>query len=187
MDASGARGRAVTLLRRRRLDFDLPDVERLVAPVTSTLKKNDRALAGASGNQITGSVTDFKDHAHDVGAMVHETVHVMQHDRGQTNPSWLVEGVSDYVRFFRFEPGKFGPIDTNCARNNSSYRVKAAIPVAWRFGAEISEQTFANAAVGLIGEGKPADALALMRHRCERYPLSWVARFLVNVDNLPHS
>jgi hypothetical protein len=112
---------------------------------------------------------------------------VVQHDRGQRNPSWLVEGVSDHVRFFQFEPGKFGPIDANCARYDRSYSVTAAIPVARRSGAEISEETLANAAFGLIGEGKPVDALALTRHRCELYPLSWVARFLENVDNLPHS
>jgi hypothetical protein len=68
----------------------------------------------------------FKDHPDDVGAMVHETAHVVQHYRGRGNPGWLVEGVADYVRFFKFEPGNLGRIDANRARYNSSYRVTAA-------------------------------------------------------------
>jgi hypothetical protein len=37
-----------------------------------------------------------------------------------------VEGVADYVRFFKYEPGKIGPINANRAHYNSSYRVTAA-------------------------------------------------------------
>ncbi len=55
-----------------------------------------------------------------------ETVHVVQGYPGGKSPSWLVEGVSDYVRFFRFEPGKLGRIDPQTARYDGSYRVTAA-------------------------------------------------------------
>jgi len=96
------------------------------ALVTMTLKKSYRGVAAASGNHITGSVTFFKDHPHDVGAMVHETAHVVQHYRGRRNPGWLVEGVADYVRFFKFEPERIGPINADRARYNGSYRVSAA-------------------------------------------------------------
>jgi hypothetical protein len=91
-----------------------------------SLKKSYRGVAAASGRQITGSVKYFKDHPRDVGAMIHETVHIVQHYRGNTNPSWLVEGVADYVRFFKFEPGNLGPINANRAYYNQSYRVSAA-------------------------------------------------------------
>ena len=37
-----------------------------------------------------------------------------------------MEGVSDYVRFFKYEPGKIGPINAQRAHYNSSYRVTAA-------------------------------------------------------------
>ena len=94
--------------------------------VTLSLKKDYRGVAFASGNRITGSVEYFKEHANDVGAMVHETVHVVQHYRGEGNPGWLVEGVSDYIRFFKFEPGKIGRINANRAHYNGSYRVTAA-------------------------------------------------------------
>jgi len=94
--------------------------------VSITLKKNDRGVASASGSRITGSVSYFKAHPEDVGAMVHETTHIVQHYRGRANPGWLVEGVSDYVRFFKFEPGKIGRINPDRAHYNSSYRVTAA-------------------------------------------------------------
>ena len=40
------------------------------------------------------------------------------------NPGWLVEGVSDYIRFFKFEPGKIGRINARTAHYNGSYRVR---------------------------------------------------------------
>jgi Peptidase of plants and bacteria len=94
--------------------------------VTMSLKKSYRGVAAAGGSRITGSVAYFKNHPDDVGAMVHETTHVVQHYRSPSNPSWLVEGVSDYVRFFKFEPGKLGPINPNRAHYNGSYRITAA-------------------------------------------------------------
>ncbi|HQU46327.1 MAG TPA: basic secretory protein-like protein, partial [Pirellulales bacterium] len=78
------------------------------------------------GEHIVGSVKYFKEHPDDVGAMVHETVHVVQRYRGRRNPGWLVEGVADYVRFFKFEPGNLGRIDARRAHYDRSYRVSAA-------------------------------------------------------------
>jgi hypothetical protein len=94
--------------------------------VTLTLKNDYRGVAFASGARITGSVAYFKEHPDDVGAMVHETVHVVQHYRGGGNPGWLVEGVSDFIRFFKFEPGKIGRINADRAHYNGNYRVTAA-------------------------------------------------------------
>ena len=68
-------------------------------------------MAMAGGGRITGSTKFFKAHPDDLGAMIHETVHVIQRYRSRNNPGWLVEGVADYVRFFKFEPGKIGPIN----------------------------------------------------------------------------
>ncbi len=94
--------------------------------INMTLKKDYRGVAAAGGTRITGSAKFFKEHPDDVGAMIHETTHVVQHYRSRNNPGWLVEGVADYVRFFKFEPGKIGPINTARAHYNSSYRVTAA-------------------------------------------------------------
>jgi hypothetical protein len=91
------------------------------------LKKDYRGVAAAGGGRITGSVKFFKDHPDDFGAMVHETVHIVQkYGRRRGNPSWLVEGVADYIRFFKYEPGKIGRLNIERARYDRSYRVSAA-------------------------------------------------------------
>jgi Peptidase of plants and bacteria len=94
--------------------------------VTMALKNSYRGVAAAGGGRIVGSVKYFKDHPNDIGAMVHETSHIVQRYRGRNNPGWLVEGVSDYVRFFKYEPGKLGRIDPKRAHFNGSYRTTAA-------------------------------------------------------------
>jgi hypothetical protein len=91
-----------------------------------TLKKDYRGVAETGGGRITGSVRYFKTHPDDFGALVHETVHVVQDLRRGNNPSWLVEGIADYVRFFQYEPGKLGPLNPNRVRYNDSYQVTAA-------------------------------------------------------------
>jgi hypothetical protein len=93
--------------------------------VRMTLKKMN-GVAYTSGGAITGSVEYFKRHRDDFGAMVHETVHVVQNYRLPGNPGWLVEGIADYVRFFKYEPGKLGRLDPKRARYDGSYRVTAA-------------------------------------------------------------
>ena len=90
------------------------------------LRNDYNGVAAAGGGRITGSVKYFKAHPDDVGAMVHETVHCVQRYRTRNNPGWLVEGIADYVRFFKYEPGKLGRINPNRARYNGSYRVTAA-------------------------------------------------------------
>ncbi len=93
--------------------------------VRMTMRRDYQGVAATAGDRIVGSVKFFAEHSDDVGAMVHETVHVVQQYRNGNNPSWLVEGVADYVRFFKFEPGKVGPIDRERAHYNGSYRVTA--------------------------------------------------------------
>ncbi len=94
--------------------------------VTMTLKSDYNGVAATGGSHITGSVKYFKDHPDDIGAMVHETVHVVQNYRGRNNPGWLVEGVADYIRFFKYEPpDRIGRLNVNRARYNGSYRVTA--------------------------------------------------------------
>lgn len=94
--------------------------------ISMTMKSSYKGVAMAGGTRITGSVKYFKDRPNDVGAMVHETTHVVQRYRGRGNPSWLVEGLADYVRFFKYEPGKIGKIDAEKAKYDASYRTSAA-------------------------------------------------------------
>jgi hypothetical protein len=91
-----------------------------------TLKNDYAGVAAAGGGRITGSVKYFKSRPDDIGAMVHETVHCVQQYKGRGNPGWLVEGIADYVRFWRYEPGKAGRLLPEKAQYNASYRTTAA-------------------------------------------------------------
>jgi basic secretory peptidase family protein len=92
--------------------------------VYMALKNSYKGVAQAGGGRITGSVKYFKSQPEDLGAMIHETAHIVQSYRAG-GPSWLVEGIADYVRFFKYEPGKIGKI-ANDPHYNNSYRTSAA-------------------------------------------------------------
>ena len=96
--------------------------------VTITLKKDYKGVAAAGGNRITAAQKWFTEHPDDLGAFVHELTHVVQSYRrvaqgGTRPPGWLVEGIADYIRFFRYEPESARP-HPNAARANynDSYR-----------------------------------------------------------------
>jgi hypothetical protein len=98
--------------------------------IKMTFKNDYRGVAATGGTRITGSVKYFKDHPQDFGAMVHETAHVVQAYRGarggNRNPGWLVEGIADYVRFFKYEPGKIGSLrNPDRLHYNQAYRTTA--------------------------------------------------------------
>lgn len=94
--------------------------------ISLTLKKDYDGVAFASGERIVASVAFFKKYPDDVGAIVHETAHVVQRYRHRNNPGWLVEGVADYVRYFKFEPEKTRRLDPNRAHYNGSYHTTAS-------------------------------------------------------------
>jgi hypothetical protein len=65
------------------------------------------------------------------GAVVHEMVHVVQQygraKGGNRNPGWLVEGMADYVRWFKYEPPSHRPRpNPERAKYTDSYRTTAA-------------------------------------------------------------
>jgi hypothetical protein len=119
--------------------------------ITMTLKSNYNGVAATGGSRITGSVKYFKAHPDDIGAMVHETVHVVQDYRRGNSPGWLVEGVADYVRFFKYEPGKIGPLNPERARYDGSYRVSAAFLA---FVSEKHDRELVRKLNTLLREGK---------------------------------
>jgi hypothetical protein len=94
--------------------------------ITMTLKKDEKGVAYASGTRIVGAVSYFEKHKDDVGAFVHETAHCVQQYRGRGNPGWLVEGVADYVRFYKYEPKKPAKLQPEKAKYDGSYRTTAA-------------------------------------------------------------
>jgi len=91
------------------------------------LRNDYKGVAQASRNRILGSAKYFKDRPNDVGAMVHETAHCVQlYPGGKGNPGWLVEGVADYVRFYKYEPVRPKPFAPERAKYDGSYQVTAA-------------------------------------------------------------
>jgi hypothetical protein len=82
-----------------------------------TLRPGD-GVAYASGTSITANSKWLKGELkrEAVGALLHETVHVVQYcGYGQRRnpgrrrtPGWLVEGIPDYIRWFKFEPQSHG-------------------------------------------------------------------------------
>jgi hypothetical protein len=91
-----------------------------------TMKADYNGVAEAGGARIKGSVKYFQAHPGDLGAMVHETAHCVQDYRARGLPGWLVEGIADYERCWKYEPGKARPLNPDRAQYNGSYQVSAA-------------------------------------------------------------
>jgi hypothetical protein len=91
------------------------------------LMNNNHGIASTwGGGTITGSTDYFAEHPDDVGAFIElSAVIVGQYPRGKA-PRWLVDGIGDYVRFFKFEPGKLSPNDPATTRFDSDSRATAA-------------------------------------------------------------
>lgn len=66
------------------------------------VRKTDRGVAATSGDVIYLSSHWFEDHPDDVGAVIHELVHVIQ-SYPSGRPGWLTEGIADYLRWAIYE------------------------------------------------------------------------------------
>ncbi len=95
--------------------------------VTLIFKKDMKGVAFASGKTITIAGDWVTKNPGDFGMVVHELTHVVQSYRGAPREAgWLVEGIADYVRFYKYEPlAKIGRIDPKRASYKDSYRTSA--------------------------------------------------------------
>jgi hypothetical protein len=98
-----------------------------------------KGVAATSGTKVVCSSTYFAAGAHqaDLGALVHEMVHIVQqyHEligpdaAAHRPPTWLVEGIADYIRWYKYEPTPRGAQIRHAAlvkaRFNGSYRISA--------------------------------------------------------------
>lgn len=97
--------------------------------VEVTFRKDMRGVANTAGTRISCAERWFKDNldGEAAGAVVHELVHVVQQYRSRGNPGWLVEGVADYIRWFKYEPVSKRPRpNPERARYTDSYRTTGA-------------------------------------------------------------
>lgn len=63
-------------------------------------------------------------HGEAVGSVVHELVHVVQQYGDARVPGWVVEGLADYVRWFRYEPQSHGADIVWLRRQKKDYSLR---------------------------------------------------------------
>lgn len=99
--------------------------------VKPVIKKTLNVPAYASGGTITLNGDWITKHPDDLGMVVHELTHVIQHyPDSDTTLGWLVEGIADYVRWWRYEPEYFAvkgrpKIDPAKNKYTDAYRTTA--------------------------------------------------------------
>ncbi|OQC21771.1 MAG: Plant Basic Secretory Protein [Planctomycetes bacterium ADurb.Bin069] len=110
-------------------DFKAP------AAVTITFSSTMRGVAATAGARVNCAARWYRSNLRGEakGSVVHELVHVVQQygraRGGARPPGWLVEGIADYIRWFKYEPEARGaeidPRRAAQARYDASYRVSA--------------------------------------------------------------
>jgi hypothetical protein len=139
--------------------------EKYEAPKRFTIifHKDMQGVANAGGTRINCAGEWFMNNldGEAVGAVVHEMVHIVQQygrARGRNrNPSWLVEGVADYIRWFLYEPEKNRPrVNPDRAKYTDSYRTTAAF---LNYLIEKHDKEFVKKVNAAMREGKYNDEL----------------------------
>jgi|TARA_B110000914_G_scaffold39319_1_gene32702 hypothetical protein len=113
------------------------------APTTVTFQFRDdvppRVPAYAAGSKITMNAPWFKNQLNREakGCVIHELVHVVQNywlaphlnPNPNPTPSWITEGLADYLRWFLYEPeskgAHYSPAQIKKMKHDASYRISA--------------------------------------------------------------
>ena len=95
--------------------------------VKIVFKKEMKGVAYTVGDTITIAGRWVHQHPDDFGMVAHELTHVVQGYKGAPREAgWVVEGMADYVRFFKYEPdADLGPVNTGKAGYRDGYRTAA--------------------------------------------------------------
>jgi len=101
--------------------------------VSIAITDDYNGVAATGGNRVLCSAAWFENNynGEGPGAVVHELVHVVQRygrtRGGSRNPGWLVEGIADYIRWFKYEPKpiRTRPRNPDKAKYTDSYRTTA--------------------------------------------------------------
>ncbi len=85
------------------------------------------APAWCSGNEISISAEWVRKHPDDFGMVIHEMTHFVQsYPDNKNDTGWLVEGIADYIRWWRFEPeSPRSKINFEKATYHDAYRTTA--------------------------------------------------------------
>ena len=85
-----------------------------------------------AGNRMEFDSQWITDHPDDFGVVIHELTHVIQaYPASDNKPGWLVEGIADYIRLWKYEPEVPRPqIDRANSKWTEGYRTTAAF-LAW--------------------------------------------------------
>jgi hypothetical protein len=96
------------------------------------VKKTLEVPAYTAGDVMTINGEWITKHPDDFGMVIHELTHVVQsYPESDKTPGWLVEGIADYIRWYRYEPDAPRPrVDKVKSKYTDSYRVTAAF-LAW--------------------------------------------------------
>ena len=82
-------------------------------------------VAACGGGVMTVNSKWCREHPEDTALTVHEMSHVVQ-SMSAYNPVWLIEGISDYIRWVKYEPQNHKPrINVQTATYHDSYRTTA--------------------------------------------------------------
>ncbi len=89
--------------------------------------KHMDGVAYASGGTVTISADWIEKHPDDLGMVVHELIHIVQAYKHRV-PSWVTEGIADYLRFFFYERNgdKTCRVNPEKAKYTDSYRTTGA-------------------------------------------------------------
>ena len=94
-----------------------------------TFEKDKKGVADTSGNKIRVAADWVKKHPEDTGMIIHELVHVVQGYKAP-GPSWVTDGIADYIRYFQFEKKAITPKEKRKGSWKDSYRTTASF-FAW--------------------------------------------------------
>src|SRR4051812_12037869 len=97
--------------------------------ITIVFKKDMRGVAYTRRATIVIAADWVRRHPDDRGMIAHELTHAIQGYR-RGGPSWLVEGIADYVRFSHYEPHTRVTINPRRASYRDGYRTAAKF-LAW--------------------------------------------------------
>ncbi|MDR1141001.1 MAG: basic secretory family protein, partial [Planctomycetaceae bacterium] len=90
--------------------------------ITIVFRKMD-GVAYTTGNIINISAHWIHQHPDDFGMVAHELVHIIQSYPQHTGPSWVTEGIADYIRHAHYEPDvKLPKINPDRASYRDAYK-----------------------------------------------------------------